>query len=538
MSGAMMRLGIVGLVLEACWVAIAALTYPMTDRPGYVLAWTALLGPVTQPFVWLVPRLEALAPSTLSAPFVHGATFVGLFTGLLIASAAYVLAIVVAVRTDGDVRGFAPVVFGFSLLFLVTLWCAPVILTTDVNSYVVYGRIAAVYGANPYSVPPETFNDPLLPWIASNWWTVTTRYGPVWTDLSWAIARLTGGLPVIWQVLAYRLLGSVVFVGMVGVAWRLLGRLARATRLATFVAVAWSPLLLLQIGGNAHNDGLGVLLLLAGLGWLVRSERSASDWAWLGAITLFTLATLVKVLAAPALLIAVVAWTRLLWTHADRWRWLTGALAFLVVLTLLIDLPWLAGQLDLRQSAANVHEDYAHSLIDVPAAWFAMHVLDRGGENVDTARQIARTMFLVPAIVAFLVLLRFEIRRVWRGVRVDSSLETVRVVAGASSRTLIGFIVLVSTQVQPWYFAWPLVLGLLLGWRDMTARVAVAYGLLFTLVAYFREDTGQPPVDPLLIAYAVLPLALPLWAWARRRWLASDRLDGVRTAISADRVRV
>jgi hypothetical protein len=36
-------------------------------------------------------------------------------------------------------------------------------------------------------------------------------------------------------------------------------------------------------------------------------------------------------------------------------------------------------------------------------------------------------------------------------------------------------------------------------------------------VAFIRDHTGAPPVDPLLVAYAVLPLALPAIAWLRRQ---------------------
>ena len=71
---------------------------------------------------------------------------------------------------------------------------APGIVTTDVFSYVMYGRIAGLYGGNPFVQGPSQFEaGPLIDWIAPMWRSTPSVYGPLWIDLSWVLARVTGG---------------------------------------------------------------------------------------------------------------------------------------------------------------------------------------------------------------------------------------------------------------------------------------------------------------------------------------------------------
>jgi len=55
-------------------------------------------------------------------------------------------------------------------------------LSSDVYSYVIYGRVFAIYGGDPYSVLPHYQADPYEP--LSYWKTDPSFYGPLWTLLS------------------------------------------------------------------------------------------------------------------------------------------------------------------------------------------------------------------------------------------------------------------------------------------------------------------------------------------------------------------
>jgi hypothetical protein len=513
------------MVLELVWLLIAALTYPLTASAAYATTWAPLLGPLWSAFDWLLRRLDALAPGLYTGAQPHAAAF-ALFLGALIVGCAVYL---FAIRTMDGAPALHPAALGlvvvFALIFQVTLFFMPGILSTDLATYAVNGRISAVYGANPYVVPPSAFpNDLFLPWwIARGWYTTTSPYGPLWTDISWLIARFTGDLDQIPQMLSYRLLVNIVQVANLALFWWLIGRLAVTARLATFVAFAWSPLLLFQVDANGHNDAVMLLFIL--LAFAVLASRPGNR-AWVVALMLLVLGALVKWAAAAPALYCAVAWARGLPTWRQRVYWLGAAGAILAAVTLLIASPWIPGLLAPRTTEADVGIVYANWLVDVPAAWFAGHVLDRAGHALDEARHTARLVFQVPALLVVVALVLLEVRRVWRVAERQVPLETLHAVLAASTRALLAAIVLASPQVQAWYFSWPLTLGLLLGWRTMTARVALAYSLLFPPVAYLRDQTGSNPVDPLLVAYAVLPLALPAAAWLRLRVARNSDTSG------------
>jgi hypothetical protein len=521
-----------GLVLEMVWLIVAALTYPLSASPAYIKGWPVAIGPFWSVFEWILVQLDALAPGVYGGDLPHTPAVVVFVGALLLGCAVYILAIHALDGRLGSHPAAPGVVAIFALLFQVTLWLMPGILTTDLATYAVYGRIAGVYNANPYVVPPSAFPDDLfVPWWLSRVWiTTTASYGPLWIDLSSVVARFTAGLDQIGQMLIYRLLINLVYLADLALVWRLLKRLSAPSRLATFVAFAWSPLLLFQVAANSHNDSVMLVFMLLAVAALLGGRSPAavftspsrparlSNVAWLGALACLLLATLVKWVPALAGLFFGVAWVRCLAGWRQRLIWLGCAAALLGGLTLLVAAPWLQGLITAGPGvAAGSAVGYANWLVDVPAAWFAAHVLDRGGVDTAHARAVARVLFTVPAVAAFAVVLGLEVRRVWRATNPAAPRETLRAILGASARTLLTAIVLVSPEVHPWYFSWPLTLGLLLGWRDMTARVAIAYSLMFPPVAFIRDHTGAPPVDPLLVAYAVLPLALPASAWLRRQ---------------------
>ena len=94
----------------------------------------------------------------------------------------------------------------FAGVFRLTFATLPGLFSTDVFSYVMYGRIAAVYGQNPYVQPPASFpDDPFLAWVFPFWRDQPSVYGPLWTDFSWLLSRVTGSWSNFDQVMAYRL---------------------------------------------------------------------------------------------------------------------------------------------------------------------------------------------------------------------------------------------------------------------------------------------------------------------------------------------
>ncbi len=166
---------------------------------------------------------------------------------------------------------------GATLLFGVTLLLLPSLPSDDVFSYILYGRISAVHGANPLIATPADFpNDPFLSLVF--WRDVRSVYGPVWLLLSSGLSLLAqalGGSLVVY-VLLFKLLGLAAHLGNTLLIWAILGRLAPkrpGRQLLGTLVYAWNPLCLLEFCASAHNDAVMLFFLLLAVYCLVRDGR-------------------------------------------------------------------------------------------------------------------------------------------------------------------------------------------------------------------------------------------------------------------------
>ena len=404
-----------------------------------------------------------------------------------------------------------PVVAG-AFVFRLTLWSLPGLFSTDIFSYVMYGRIAAVHAANPYIQPPADFaSDPFLAWVFPFWRDQPSVYGPAWTDLSWLLSLLTGTLDNLGQVATYRLALVVCDTATLAVLWWLLGRLQPCDRPRCFLVYAWNPLVLFDLSANAHNDGPMLALLLLGFAPLV-STREPAGARWLVAIGASALGGLVKYASGVAALMLTTSFV----ARATCWRGRAArlglALAVGLALALGLAWPWLQTPEALAALAGaaggRLVLNYAP---DVVAAFAA--------ERLDLAVPAARAWTHALARAAFGIYLVWELSRLWpvarRGGR-EALLATIR----ASARALLLLPLLVLTWVWSWYFSWPLALATLLGWSSGLARVVVAYTLVAPPIVYAHQYLGDqlPAAFVLLLALGVPALALTTRGalWARR----------------------
>jgi hypothetical protein len=324
----------------------------------------------------------------------------------------------------------------------VTLLWLPGLFSQDVFSYIAYGRLAAQYDLNPYIWPPSVLRDPVVPWVAEIWRTYASPYGPVWVNVQWLLAAITGGLAIADQALVYRLLANVLLLANIALAWRLLGRLtplSPAQRTTALAALAWNPLLLFEVAGNAHNDVLMVTFSFLGLLLLRHSSRGLLSGV------AFALGTLVKYLSGPGLLwVAVASAARVAaWQRRAMRVAVIGIVAVAIVLATAA--PWLElpDSLDpLVTETANV--GYVNSLPDM----LVVMVSERSGVPLDPARTFERVLVLA----AFAIYLIWESRRVW----CDPGRMTI---ARALVRSSLLYVLLVSTSMQTWYLCLPVSIG-------------------------------------------------------------------------------
>ena len=185
--------------------------------------------------------------------------------------------------------------FGLALALLVLFVLVPPHIHRDVFAYVAYGRMAARH-INPYTQGPSALgHDPVNGYYDPTFSDLPSKYGPLFTLLSAALAPL-GVLGAAW--------GLKILTGLAGVA--LLTALDRsAPRPCTegtraLVLVGLNPLWLVYAVANGHNDVLMSLGL--GVAAVALTRRREAGGATAGVV-----AAAVKpaaVVAVPMLLLA------------------------------------------------------------------------------------------------------------------------------------------------------------------------------------------------------------------------------------------
>jgi hypothetical protein len=202
---------------------------------------------------------------------------------------------------------------------------------SDIFDYVGYERLWSVYRENPL-VTPVTSHP--ADWSYAFVWfrDRAPAYGPLWTLLTWPLVWLAGDSPV-GDVVAYKLLALGTYVGSCALIWYAVEADRRVRALLVF---GWSPLVLFDLLGKVHNDGLtGIGVLLA----VVLVGRGRGRLGLVGGVA----AGLVKVSAAAVLPILALAELR-----RGRWRSLLVGMGLSLGLVGLAYAPFWAGPDTLR----------------------------------------------------------------------------------------------------------------------------------------------------------------------------------------------
>jgi len=170
--------------------------------------------------------------------------------------------------------------------------------SADLWSYVMYGRIASIHHASPWTALPASFgHDPFLARVAPGWRRTTSIYGPGFEAIAAVVTRLAGP-----SALAARLLMKSVFAIATLGAGTLVARRTRSA--AATALVLLHPVVVVSGIAGGHND------ILVGLGVLA-AVLYATDDRPVAAGVVAALGTAVKLTGAIAI-IAIAAWA---WRH-------------------------------------------------------------------------------------------------------------------------------------------------------------------------------------------------------------------------------
>jgi hypothetical protein len=177
------------------------------------------------------------------------------------------------------------------------VFAGPILLSTDVFSYIAYARMGVEHGLNPYLHGPAAIaGDPILAYVGHDWYTVATAYGPLYTILSYPLAPL-GVTGALWAMKVEALAASA---GTLALTWRC-ARARGFDPVAAIVIVGANPLYVIYGLGGAHNDLIMMLAMMAAVSLMSvtpspatpsRREAGAAAWVVAGALVKATVAVL------------------------------------------------------------------------------------------------------------------------------------------------------------------------------------------------------------------------------------------------------
>jgi alpha-1,6-mannosyltransferase len=213
----------------------------------------------------LLPESVRPVPHWLAGPFGSTGIDLGSF-GLIAVLAIMFVSYAIAARAADRLSARAVLMCIAGMHALVLL--APPLLSTDVFSYQFYGRMGALYGANPYLAGPHALAlDPLFPYIGAKWAYTPTVYGPLFTALSYLLAPLS----IAASALTYKAIAACASLGTVALVWNA-ARLRGVDPVKAAAFVGLNPLIVVYGVGGGHNDLLMMLPVAAGM-YLMLAHR-------------------------------------------------------------------------------------------------------------------------------------------------------------------------------------------------------------------------------------------------------------------------
>jgi len=376
--------------------------------------------------------------TTAAAPDVVGTNLVGASAATVAILVAYA-AIIAVCHRGGLSRAAQTVVLAAPFVIELGLLAISPSESTDVLAYAAQGGLGLIVpGATPYSDPARLLGSALGDALEALGWRappIPSPYGPLWAGIEQIIARLP--MDLAGQVAAFRLveMAAVAVSGLL--VWKILERVRPGMELLGTVLFLWNPVVIRELPGEGHNDGMMVMFVLLGLWATLRGRAGLSVVATAAAV-------LVKYLPLslfPAQ--AVYLWR----TVPDRRRLvlemaLGAGIAGAITIGLIAPI-WAPDMFDGLRSAGS------------PRPWPTL-----GGGVVAL---MARFQVDATAAVSAISGLGFAALVLWVSARVrepDSLLRGAVAIAGV-------YMLAVSPVFFPWYVALPIALCCLLPERSM-----------------------------------------------------------------------
>ncbi len=390
-------------------------------------------------------------------------------------------------------------------LWVIPLLIAPPLFSRDIYSYAAQGEMVS-HHIDPYRYGPDVLGgSPYVPLVDPLWGNAPAPYGPLFLEVDGFITHAVGHdeLPDLVMLRLLELGGVLLMAACIPTLARSFGRDASEA----FALAVLNPVTMLHLIGGAHNDGLMIGLLVAGI-TLARKRRPVAG------LIVCTLAAAVK--APAALGIVYIGWewmgTGVPWRERIRPVMTAGIISVAVMgtLSLITGLGW--GWVANLATPGTVRSWLA------PATGIGMLISGIAhlvGIGVPTHIFLSGTRVLGLATAGMLGLWLL-----WNSERIG----TLR----AMGLTMLAVVAL-GPVVQPWYLSWGLILlaPVAVG-RVRSVLIAASIASAFIGLPGGRQLFDELiHANPLSMALALLALlgvlTVPLTSWDSQRLVAAWR---------------
>ena len=427
----------------------------------------------------------------------------------------------------------------FTILALAVLMIVPGTLSSDLFSYIWYGRIFVVFGDNPMThVPADYAWKDVGNWLQWTYWKETASvYGPVWAMIAGfiaAVAQSLGG-DITNHIMGHKLAASLAHLANIVLIWKVAGLVIErywdrpkklpsgvkvedwraGAQIAATLIYAWNPLTMLEFGANGHNDVLMLTGVLAAILLYLKGK-----WRW--AMVAFGAAAMVKFIAM--IFVPGFLWL-IFWEAAPGgmfqslprriWR-LAQAGTILGATLILAYIPFWDGPQTVKALVSGPpFELYVNSL-----GWLARYKIPEAVHNVAllfssnpgdfwSTDAVGRRLDWPVRYGADMIMLAVAFIQTWRA-------RTFPRMVVAWSWVLFVYVTLASVWFWPWYVSWLLVPVALVGpGRLLNATLILSGTTMLLYGTYWRSNPVVAEVEtwkPLL--FFVPPLAyLGIAAW-------------------------
>lgn len=371
----------------------------------------------------------------------------------------------------------------------------------DVYIYAARSRLFSEYGQNPNAAQPiEHWEvDPYMHFASKEWADDVSPYGPLWNVLAYPVTWI-GGDSIGAAILGFKLLSVLAIVLMGWLIYDLVKRAQPGWELVATVFWLLNPLLMWDGIGNAHND---VVLMLPVVAALWCWQRRFDQWV----VPLLLASVLIKYVTIILLPIAVIA----LWRRNPDWHVRISAALWGAAWTLLLFAVALFPFYDLASIRTSAEAQGAK--VSMSLAWAAQATAKEWGWPVpdnEVVRQVAY-LTMVVYIAGWMVAL-------WRH---------PEWLPRAMFEVTFAFMLVASTNQRHWYVLWIVPLGAALipgtPWRrTLLWSVTAMFGHGCTIWLWYAYDIslrGYYWYAMLIVGIVFGPVVvLSLWELATVGW--------------------